>query len=237
MATQLAGDTVSSMVEAEEVAFLNGYLFRVMVDMLRSNGTEASGFYDFYKARVEQERTALSGYDRILLSYIGRHFEPSERAIVHAGIGLGTLASALAVAGFQVHGIERDPSRFDAATRVRAAVIDMWPEAAERYKLIVGSFPAVLVETTWIGSRAVLVFTNCGSGWPEELVEEVISLFPQFGDVILDARLFGTVRDLPEERADLIARIEANGFTAVPIPETNPIGAYYYHIQRPEDRP
>jgi len=219
------------MKGAEGLAFLNGYLFRVMVDMLRSEGTEASGLYDFYKARIEQEHTALSGYDRILLDYIGRHFDAAQHAILHAGIGLGTLASALAVAGFQVCGVERDPKRFDAATRLRDAVTDFWPQAAARYELVAGSFPDALVETIWIGPRSVLLFTNCATGWPDDLMEEVIALFPQFSDVILDARLFGTVRDLPEDRAALISRIEATGLAALPIPDANHLGAYYHHIR------
>ena len=46
----------------EELTFLDGYLFRVMVGILKSEGADASGLYDFYKARIEQEL----GLDRSL---------------------------------------------------------------------------------------------------------------------------------------------------------------------------
>lgn len=225
------------MVDAEKLSFLNGYLYRVMVDMLRSDGADASGLYEFYRARIEQERSALSGYDRVLFNYMRTHFDPVERRVVHAGIGLGTLASALAVGGFSVCGLEEDRRRFGAATRLRTALADVWPAAAERYDLIGGSFPVVLSGTSWVAPETILVFTNCGSGWAQEFSNSVIASFPRFGDVILDARLFGIVRQLPEERAALIAKIEAQGLMATPIPETNPLGAYYHHIRRRRDDP
>ena len=225
------------MIAAERLAFVNDYLFGVMTEMLRTRGVEDSGFYNFYRARIEDERTALSGYDRILLSYITSNFNPAHRPVVHAGIGLGTLASALAIGGFTVGGVEEDGRRFQAATQLRMAVTEMWPEVDERYELIQGSFPRVALDTKWLGASTILIFTNCGSGWSEELTEEVISVFPRFGDVILDARLFGTIRDLPEEHAALLARIEKHGMAARPIPETNPLGAYYHHIRPHLDGP
>ncbi|MEI8154506.1 MAG: hypothetical protein WCG92_23425 [Hyphomicrobiales bacterium] len=225
------------MIGAGRLAFLDGYLFRVMVDMLRSAGAESYGLYDFYKARIEQEGSALSGYDRILFEYVRTNFDPAERKLMHAGIGLGTLASALSKEGFNVVGLERDAGRFSAATRVRSAVVDVWPAAAERYDLIAGSFPAVLLDTLWIAPQTLLVFTNCGSGWPDEFTDSVIALFPRFGDIILDTRLFGTVRDLPDERRHLIAKIEAQGLAVKSIPGAIAIGAYYYHIQHHQDGP
>jgi len=225
------------MVGREKLAFLDGYLFRVMVDMLRSTGTEASGLYEFYKARIEQEGTALSGYDRILFEYVRANFDPAERRVVHAGVGLGTLASALAIGGFNVSGLERDGGRFGAATRIRSALADIWPAAAERYDLIAGVFPTVLLDTPLIAPQSILIFTNCGSNWSDDFTDSIIELFPRFGDVILDARLFGVIRELPEERSALIARIEAKGLTATPIPETSPLNAYYYHMRHRQDRP
>jgi len=225
------------MVGAEKLAFLDGYLFRVMVDMLRSTGTEASGLYDFYKARIEQEGTALSGYDRILFEYVRASFDPAERRVVHAGIGLGTLASALALGRFNVSGLERDGARFGAATRIRSALADIWPAAAQRYDLMAGSFPTALLDTSWIAPRTILIFTNCGSGWSDEFTDDATALFPRFGDIILDARLFGRVREIPEERDALIAKIEAQGLAVKPIPKTNPLGAYYYHMRHHQDGP
>src|SRR5262245_48247996 len=99
-----------------------------MVDMLRSDGAEASGMYEFYKARVERVGSALSDYDRMLFNYVFANFDRRSRHVVHAGTGLGTLASALAMAGYTVAGIEQDPPRFRAASRVRATLGDIWPD-------------------------------------------------------------------------------------------------------------
>jgi hypothetical protein len=225
------------MVDGTALSFLDGYLYRVMVEMLRSTGVQESGLYDFYKARIEQERCALSGYDRLLVDYISRKFDPQSRRVLHAGIGVGTLASALALAGFQVAGLERDRGRFAAASQLRHAVAQSWPVVADRYELIAGTFPTTVADSGWVDPRTILVFTNCGSGWSEAFTIEIINLFPRFGDVILDARLFGRVRDLETEREVLIASMRARGLWAMPLVETNRLGAYYFHLHRPQGAP
>ena len=220
------------MVDAAALSFLDGYLYRVMVEMLRSEGTQESGLYDFYKARIEQERYALSGYDRLLLGYLSANFDADKQKVLHAGIGVGTLACALALAGFKVAGLERDRGRTIAASRVRSAVIERWPAIEERYQLMPGTFPTTFIGSDWIDNRTILVFTNCGSDWPEELTNSIIDLFPSFCGVVLDARLFGKVRDSEDEQQALVSRIQGRGLTATPLPETNRLGAYYFHFQR-----
>jgi hypothetical protein len=214
-----------------QLPFLNGYLFREMVSMLRAGGPESTGLYSYYKARIEREQSALSGYDLILYSYMLERFSREDRQIVHAGIGLGTLASALAQGGFMVVGIESDERRFQAANRLRAALLEAWPCAADRYTLIFGEFPGVLDDTDWTTTKSILVFTNCGAGWSDQLTANIISQFSLFGDVILDSRLFGRVRDEAEERDTLMRQIEEAGLVAIPIPETAALGAFYYHLQ------
>lgn len=230
-------ESPTSLVGAEKLSFLDGYLYRVMVDMMLSAGPEASGLYDFYRARIEQEGTALSGYDRILFEYVRSRFDPAGRRVVHAGIGLGTLACALAMGGFTIGGLERDGRRLEAARRIHRALADIWPSVAGRYHLVDGTFPTVLFGTPWIAPQTLLIFTNCGSDWTQEFTDSVIATFPRLGDVILDARLFGVVRDLPEQRRALIDRIESQGLTATPIPETHRLGAYYHHIRRLRNDP
>lgn len=221
---------MSLLAGSDKLAFLDGYLFRVMVDMLQSEGPEASGLYDFYKARIEQVGSALSHYDRMLVDYVSARFDRRVRPIVHAGSGLGTLASALALAGYAVAGVEQDAPRFRSARRVRAALGEAWPDAAALYELISGEFPTVVAGTQWMGRQTILIFTNCGATWTEDLSSRIIASLPRFGDVILDARLFGSVRDSPSEREALLDRLRAQGLTATPITET-PSDAFYYHLQ------
>lgn len=210
------------------LAFLDGYLFRIMVDILKSEGAEA-GLYSYYVARIEGGY-ALSNYDRVLYEFILAHFDKQKRRVVHAGIGLGTLTSILSQAGYTVAGIEWDGARRKAAARIRDALSQAWPAVAERYELMGGEYPTVVAETPWMTSDTVLVFTNCGAGWSEELTDRIIASFLSVGDVILDARLFGKTRESPVDRDDLVKRIEAQGLTATKIAET-PSGSYYHHVQ------
>lgn len=219
---------MSAPIGSINLDFLDGYLFRVMVDILKTHGPQA-GLYNYYEARVHGHR-ALSDYDRMIFGYALKHFDRQTRRVVHAGIGIGTLASALAIAGFRVAGIEHDVARFGAATQVHNALVQAWPEVADRYRLKSGGFPAVVEDTPWIAPEAVLVFTNCGAGWSEELTTQIIESLPRFGDVIFDARLFGVARDLPAERQELLDRIEAQGLVIRPITESPP-GAFYHHLQ------
>lgn len=220
---------MSRQIGQRNLDFLDGYLFRVMVDVLSSDGAGA-GLYNYYEARIKSGRCALSDYDRMLFDYALTHLDPKRRRIVHAGIGIGTLTSALAVAGYQVAGIEQDGQRFRVASRIRDTLVDAWPDVAERYELFSGGFPAVIESTPWTASGSVLVFTNCGAGWSEELTTSIITAMTRFGDTILDARLFGRVREAPTERQELISRIEGHGLTATPITESTP-STFYFHIR------
>ncbi len=222
---------MSLLVDPSNLAFLDGYIFRVMANMLRKEGPEASGMYDYYKARVEKIGTALSDYDRMLFRYVYDNFDRDGRRILHAGTGLGTLPSALAMGGYQVAGIEQDAPRFRAAVRMRDALADVWPDEAGRYQLIAGEFPSIVASTMWMAQPTVLIFTNCGGNWPADLTSSAIAAFRQVGDVLLDARLFGKVRDQQKDRDDLIDQMRATGLSATPIAETTP-GAYYYHLRR-----
>jgi hypothetical protein len=214
----------------DNLTFLDGYLYRIMVQILRAEGPETSGFYDYYRARVEEVGSALSHYDRILFDYVQAHFDRKSRHILHAGTGLGTLPSALALAGYRVAGVEQDGLRFQAAGRIHAALAEAWPTAAKRYQLIQGEYPTVVNNTAWLTPRTVLIFTNCGATWPEDLFQRVLVSLSSCGDVVLDARLFGDVRNTPEERQKLVQQIETHDLEATPIAES-PSDAFYYHLR------
>jgi glycosyltransferase involved in cell wall biosynthesis/tetratricopeptide (TPR) repeat protein len=224
------GQPPSLPTSSNELSYLDRYLFKVMANLLELKGAEASGLYAFYEARIKQDRCALTAYDRMLFDYVLAHFDRSERRIVHAGTGIGTLPSALAVAGYSVAGVECDALRFRAAHLVRDALAKAWPTAADQYELIAGEFPMVLDGTSWLSPSAVLILTNCGAGWSEDLTARAIASFSAFADIILDARLFGNVRETPRERQVLIEQIEAEGLVATPIAQSPPM-TFYYHLR------
>lgn len=227
----LIGDaSVQRLAGLDKLDFLDGYLFRIMVQMLRSDGVDKSGLYDFYETRIKRGGSALSNYDRMLTEYVARRFHGNERRIVHAGTGLGTLPSALAMAGYAVAGIEYDARRFQAARRMHEGLAEAWPEKADRYELIYGEFPGAITGTAWMSSGAVLVFTNCIASWSEELTARIIGTLPAWGDVLLDTRLFGTVRETAEEREALLEGFRQQGLLPTPIVESPP-GTYYCHLK------
>lgn len=213
-----------------DLTFLDGYLFRVMVQILKSEGVDESGLYNYYRARVQEVGFALSHYDRMLVDYVQARFDRQNRRIVHAGTGLGTLPSALAFTGYTVAALEQDAGRIRAAGQVHAALAEAWPAAAERYQLIGGEFPTVLGDTPWLAPTTVLIFTNCVTTWPDELRAKIMASLQTCGDVIMDTRLFGEMRDTPEERQAFVTQLEAQGIAATPIAESPP-DAFYYHLR------
>lgn len=213
-----------------DLTFLDGYLFRVMVQILKSEGVDESGLYNYYRARVEEVGFALSHYDRMLVDYVQARFDRQNRRIVHAGTGLGTLPSALAFTGYTVAALEQDAGRIRAAGQVHAALAEAWPAAAERYTLIGDAFPTALDGTPWLAPTTVLIFTNCVTTWSDELRARIMASLTTCGDVIMDTRLFGEMRETLEQRQAFIAQLEAQGIAATPIAESPP-DAFYYHLK------
>jgi hypothetical protein len=216
---------------SERLTFIDGYLFRVMAEMVRGERSEAAGFFAYYNRRMEVGY-ALSQYDKALVEYISRRFDRNTRPILHVGIGIGTLTASLAILGYRIGGIERDGKRFNGACWLRETVAHTWPEAGARYALINGEFPTTVIGTPWMAGDVVLVFTNCEASWSDELTASIISSFSSFEDIILDTRLFGKRRDDPGERQLLIETIEGQSVTGRPI-EGIAKHAFYYHFRRP----
>jgi len=214
---------------AGNLDFIDGYLYRVMRELLQGQDADSTGLYGYYIRRIEVLRRALSWYDRRLYEYIDSQFDRGSRKIVHVGVGVGTLAAALAIGGFVTAGIERDGRRFAAADRVRAAVIETWPAAAERYTLIRGGFPAGIAGTTWISPETVLVFTNSVAGWSDELTREILDCFPSYGDVLFELRQFGRLREA-DEREALLAAMRERGLVTAAVPEM-PANSYFFHAR------
>jgi hypothetical protein len=217
--------------QLDDVTALDHLLVDQMLNILAADGVDASGFYEYYQARLEEGRGVLSAYDRALVHYVAANFTPADCRIVHAGIGVGQLALALALLDYNIAGIERDMRRFTSAARLREAVSRVWPAALARYTAINGEFPEVLLGTGWIASDVLLIFTNCSASWSDDLTDKIIGTFPSFGHVILDARVFGVVRDTHDERQSLIERIQEHGLYPQPVSGEPPL-THYYHVVR-----
>lgn len=236
--------------------FLDGYLFRLLQEIAGRHGLEESGFENYYGSRLTEKIGGLIEYEERLARYLLEGY-PGRR-VVHAGIGIGVLACALACNGMTVAGVEYYPKRIASAHHLRAALIEIWPEIEARYEIIEGNYPDALMArvkpapptsrflpwrrapkpsaepstpgpTTpgpWFNSNAILVFTNVASTWSERTEASIFESLPRFAEVILDLRLFGTVRDTDRERDDLFNRIAAMARSAERLPELA-IGSHF----------
>ena len=124
--------------------FLDGYLFRLLQEIANEQGLERSGFANYYGYRLAQKIGGLIEYEENLARYLLEGY-PGRR-VLHAGMGIGTLACALACNGMTVAGVESYAPRVTSARRLRAALIEIWPEIEARYEIIEGDYPQVLTQ-------------------------------------------------------------------------------------------
>lgn len=216
---------VASLSPTVDLQFLGGYLFRVLQEIVEEQGIERSGFYNYYAQHLKQ-RIGLQAYEEDLAHFLLAR--GPERPLLHAGIGLGTLACALAANGLTVTGIEVDDGRVGSARLLRDAVVQMWPDVAGRYRIVHGAFPDVATPPMWapwkqpeiaLDPRATLLFTNVVMSWSDELQRSILATLPRFAEVILDLRTFGIVRDDESARQALFARIAERAVVAERLPD------------------
>lgn len=196
--------------------FLDGYLFRLLQEIAADQGIEASGFHEYYSSRLMDKIGGLMEYEERLARYLLANFQ--HRHILHVGTGIGTLPCVLACNGISVTAIEGFRARVASARRIRAAVIDIWPEVAQRYDISEGSYPGVLATNSY-SPESILVFTNIASSWTTEHQASIIESMQQFSVALLDLRLFGTVRNDERERRDLFDCIAATALSAERLPD------------------
>ena len=211
--------------------FLDGYLFRLLQEIAAQEGLEKSGLLNYYGSRIANRIGGLIEYEEGLARYLLNEY-PGYR-VVHAGMGVGTLACALACNGMTVAGVEAYGERVRSARRLRSALVEVWPEVADRYQIVEGSYPQALMgipkagwrpwrrsspANPWLDVNAILVFTNVVSTWSDETQAAIFDSMPRFGEVILDLRLFGIQRDDDTERLALFDRIAESARSAERLP-------------------
>jgi hypothetical protein len=128
----------------------------------------------------------------------------------------------------EILGIEQHPQRVQSAHQLRAAVARTWPQVGERYRIVKGTFPSALTGSRGWGPwrsgieetnrDAILVFTNVGNAWGDQLEAEILKMLAEYAEVILDLRLFGAIRDEESERMALFDRIAAGARQAEHVP-------------------
>lgn len=215
--------------------FLDGYLFRLLQEILADRGAEKSGFFDYYATRVTGKLGGLMEYEERLARYLLANF--AGRHVVHAGTGVGTLPCAIACNGMTVTAIEGLRTRVESAQRLRVAIVEIWPEVDQRYDIIEGTFPEALPATR-CGPETILAFTNVASAWDEQQETSIIHSMQRFGQAVLDLRLFGHVRNEEADRNELFSRIAATARRAERLPDIGAnLNAHYARFSFLDQRP
>lgn len=202
------------------IDFLDGFIHSTMNELLINDGADSSGLYGFYAARVSSRHGGILEYEEDLARYVLKHC--SNRRIVEIGTGLGELPIILALNGLVTAGLEYEHRRLQAATAMRTRLANCFPEISKCYQLIDGAYPEALANTTWIGSDVTLLFTNVGAGWDTDRTGRAIDFFSHVGEVILELRMFGTVRENETDRSELFKRIATRAASSEYLPDLSP---------------
>jgi hypothetical protein len=205
------------------IDFLDGFIHSAMNELLMSGGIDSSGLYRYYVDRIENRIGGILEYERDLADYVIKHCQGQR--IVEVGTGLGELPIILALNGVTAAGVEKERRRQMAATHVRDRLLNCFSELDERYEFIAGEFPDALADSTWIGPGVTLLFTNV-VGWDQNRAERINAFLPRVGEVILELRMFGILRDTEAERQDLFDCVAASAKSAERLPALSP-GTYF----------
>ena len=197
-----------------DLNFLDGYLFCLIQQIANDQGLDASGLGNYYGHRIKQRIGGLQEYEGSLARYL---LGLKPKRVVHAGIGIGTLACALACNGTRVVGVESDLKRVACANLIRACVTEIWPDI--HYDIVSGLFPDVLAGQNYDDS--ILLFTNIQAGWNEATLDSVISSMTNFREVYLDLRLFGLFRPDESDQVTLYDRIARSSRWAERLPHVS----------------
>jgi len=185
-----------------------------MQQIAHDQGVDASGFVGYYDARIKQRIGGLAEYDYDIARYL---LQFRVARVVHAGMGIGTLSCALACNGVSVVGVEASAARIASARLIKDAAVEIWPSIS--YDIVYGLFPDALLGRSF--TDYTLLFTNVGSGWDNTVLERVISSMVSFGEVLLDLRLFGSVREAEADRVALFERIANSARWAERLPHVS----------------
>lgn len=209
------------------VDFFDGFVCRFIQETLSVSGADECGLGNYYACRVAKHVGGLEDYEGAIFEFLTAQF-PRCACFIHVGVGLGTTTALMAATGHKIIGIENCRKRFEMASRLRSCAAALWPNVANLYELMMGTFPEVLPSITR-RADSVLFFTNLVSNRSSDFIDEIIRTLPEFGNVVLDLRLFGTTLGDPADREALRTRILAVGMKDKgPIPA--PAGSYYHHF-------
>jgi len=209
--------------------FYDGYVYKFLQDTAAGGDDRETGLYNYYRGRFDNRRGGLTEQEGALVDYLLSAFPP-DTVFVHAGIGAGTVAGAIAAMGRSITGIEGDPLRLKLAARLRQSLSAVWPEVAARYTLVEGYFPEVLAQVP-TGAGAVLFFTNFFATLPPARAAQIVASLSAFAHVIVELRTFMTMQETAAERDAMLARLLASGLSDEGPVIAEVAGCYFRRLQ------
>lgn len=164
-----------------------------------------------YQARAERGQF-LSPAEARAARYVLAQFDPLRDRVCEIGAGVGALALTLAASGFRVIGYEAARARVEAFEWIRDRM-DLAPSARgdDAPVLRKGVFPDVRADAEGAG---VCIALNTVSTHSATRQEAILDALTDYGQLVLDLRTFGVVRD-DEAQRGLIDALAARGFTLV----------------------
>jgi 2-polyprenyl-3-methyl-5-hydroxy-6-metoxy-1,4-benzoquinol methylase len=229
---QTARETVNAMTPLERLEVFGDQAAQVshavVGERLASMGETDSGAYGYYKDLYDRN-TLIHPYEFAVAKRLAQTL-PDGARIHEFGAGFASLGLLLAVAGFDVLGIDADPRRLATAGAIRAELDRKVPWVAARLNFRNGAIPAVLESIDCGGVTAVA--TDVTSGASLEELERILAVVgPRYARIVFDnERFFTRTRDA-EEMAKVRELFLRHYGACEPITDES-VGRFYFEARR-----
>lgn len=187
------------------IAVLAGRILTALGQVLAEDPTRRAD--PFYAGRVEA-KDAFSGDELAVATYVYKHFQPST-VILELGCGYGQLCLLLACLHFKVLGIEAAQTRYAGAQSLQHFLLKT-ESAAASVQFIRGTFPLDVSppHDLFIATNVVNSFWSAW-GLPDPAKYSKVLTAKH---VIVDTRLWWTVREDPAQQREVLDAICATGY-------------------------
>jgi hypothetical protein len=189
----------------EAVEKLNATLLPLMIARRESLGVDGSGGYNYYHARLQQDRVLLD-YEIALVDAL-RTVNLPIKQIHEVGCGWGQFVFLLAWCGYRATGFEIDQKRFASAHFFEMRLRAIEPQLMRFCSIVKARFP--ISERHFGHPFSLVVTTNLVS--QEAIETRLVPGLLRYRFALIDVDRFCRKRG-PEDRHLLIRQLEEMGF-------------------------
>lgn len=221
-----------SVARDEDAAtILTDLLLPVMRYRIARWGVDASGAYEFYRARLETGRVFCQ-YETDLVRSIRTQL-PQLDEIHEAGCGWGQFIFLLAWSGYRAAGFEMDERRFDGAQYFHRILADIDDATASRARIYNEFFPPLRRPTS---PNSLVVTTNIVISDPQFVEEQVLWSLRRYHYAVVNIDRFCYKRQ-PEDRPAFLSRVEQIGLKNLGLFYDAGVDGQFYWFERPGHEP